>query len=174
MNLFKPVFMLTFASLLLLSCASQSQVSPAVDTPQTDRANESFSAPREFRSAWVATVANIDWPSEPGLRTEAQQAEAIKILDSAVILNLNALIFQVRPQCDALYESELEPWSYFLTGVQGLAPEPYYDPLDFWVTEAHARGLEFMPGSIPIGPIIPMVNATKVLSPPHALKLFAK
>ena len=101
-----------------------------------------FEIPREFRAAWVATVANIDWPSKPGLSTEEQQAEAISLLDSAVILNLNAIIFQVRPQCDALYASELEPWSYYLSGVQGQAPDPYYDPLTFWVAEAHKRGLE--------------------------------
>jgi len=99
-------------------------------------------AEREFRAAWVATVANIDWPSEPGLSTEEQKAEAIAILDTAQNLNLNAIIFQVRPHCDALYNSNIEPWSYYLTGEQGKAPEPYYDPLTFWVDEAHKRGME--------------------------------
>ncbi len=97
---------------------------------------------REFRAVWVATVANIDWPSEPGLTTDEQKAEAIAILDKCAELNLNAVVFQVRPQADALYASELEPWSYFLTGEQGKAPDPYYDPLEFWVAEAHKRGLE--------------------------------
>jgi uncharacterized lipoprotein YddW (UPF0748 family) len=100
------------------------------------------SPPREFRAAWVATVANIDWPSQPGLPTEQQKAEALAILDRCRALNLNAVIFQVRPQADAFYASELEPWSYFLTGQQGKAPEPFWDPLAFWVEEAHARGLE--------------------------------
>lgn len=96
----------------------------------------------EFRAAWVATVANINWPSKPGLSTIAQQQEAIKLLDLLKENNFNAVIFQVRPQADALYESELEPWSYFLTGEQGKAPQPYYDPLRFWVKMAHERGLE--------------------------------
>ncbi|MEA3287236.1 MAG: family 10 glycosylhydrolase [Candidatus Marinimicrobia bacterium] len=115
-------------------------VAPIIKVPVVVK--HDFEVPREFRAAWVATVANIDWPSKPGLSTEQQQAEAISLLDSAVILNLNAIVFQVRPQCDALYESKLEPWSYFLTGELGTAPDPYYDPLAFWVEEAHKRGLE--------------------------------
>jgi len=97
---------------------------------------------REFRAAWVATVANIDWPSEPGLPSAEQKREITAILNRAQKLNLNAVILQVRPQCDALYPSEIEPWSYFLTGRQGKAPEPYYDPLAFWIEEAHDRGIE--------------------------------
>ncbi|GMG87086.1 glycoside hydrolase family 10 protein [Biformimicrobium ophioploci] len=97
---------------------------------------------REFRAAWVATVANIDWPSEPGLPVEQQQQEAIALLDKVAAANMNAVIFQVRPQADALYASELEPWSYYLSGEQGKAPEPLYDPLAFWVEQAHQRGLE--------------------------------
>jgi uncharacterized lipoprotein YddW (UPF0748 family) len=97
---------------------------------------------REFRGAWVATVANIDWPSKPTLSVSAQKAELLKILDNARALKINAILFQVRPACDALYASELEPWSWFLTGEQGRAPEPFYDPLEFAVTEAHKRGLE--------------------------------
>jgi len=97
---------------------------------------------REFRVAWVATVANIDWPSEPGLPSDEQKREVTAILDKARELNLNAVILQVRPQCDAFYPSEMEPWSYFLTGRQGKPPEPYYDPLAFWIEEAHDRGLE--------------------------------
>ncbi|MCM8569672.1 family 10 glycosylhydrolase [Gramella jeungdoensis] len=96
----------------------------------------------EFRAAWVATVANINWPSKPGLSTSEQQREALKLLDFLQENNFNAVIFQVRPQTDALYDSELEPWSYFLTGKQGKAPEPYYDPLKFWIEAAHNRGLE--------------------------------
>jgi uncharacterized lipoprotein YddW (UPF0748 family) len=97
---------------------------------------------REFRGVWVATVANIDWPTKPGLSTELQKKEALAILDTVVALRLNAIVLQVRPHCDAMYESRLEPWSYYLTGVQGKAPDPYYDPLLFWVEEAHKRGLE--------------------------------
>ncbi|MEY3186714.1 MAG: hypothetical protein RL675_538 [Bacteroidota bacterium] len=97
---------------------------------------------REFRAAWVASVANINWPSKPGLTTDEQQAEAISILDYLQVNNFNAVILQVRPQADALYASEIEPWSYFLTGEQDKAPDPYYDPLSFWIEEAHKRGLE--------------------------------
>ena len=98
--------------------------------------------PREFRAAWVATVANINWPSERNLSVQEQKEEAIYLLDLLAQNNFNAVIFQVRPQADALYKSELEPWSYYLTGKQGLAPDPLYDPLRFWIHEAHKRGLE--------------------------------
>ncbi len=98
--------------------------------------------PREFRGAWVATVANIDWPTKPGLSTEEQQSEATKILDRIVELQMNVVVLQIRTSCDSLYDSKWEPWSYFLTGEQGKAPEPYYDPLAFWIEESHRRGLE--------------------------------
>ena len=97
---------------------------------------------REFRGVWVATVDNIDWPTKPGLSTETQKKEALAILDTVVALRLNAIVLQVRPHCDAMYASQLEPWSYYLNGVQGKAPDPYYDPLQFWVEEAHKRGIE--------------------------------
>ena len=99
-------------------------------------------APREFRAAWVASVANIDWPSRPGLGAQAQQQEARELIALARATGLNALILQVRPGADALYASSLEPWSEYLTGEQGKAPQPFYDPLAFWVREAHAAGLE--------------------------------
>ena len=106
-------------------------------------AEERFAEPRaEFRAVWIATVANIDWPSEPGLTAERQQAELIDLLDLAKRLNFNAIVFQVRPACDALYESSLEPWSEFLFGEMGQPPEPFYDPLHFAVRAAHERGLE--------------------------------
>jgi uncharacterized lipoprotein YddW (UPF0748 family) len=97
---------------------------------------------REFRGAWVASVANIDWPSRPGLTSAQQQGELIAILDRAVELRLNAIVLQVRPAADAFYASPYEPWSEYLTGTMGRAPEPFYDPLEFAVTEAHRRGLE--------------------------------
>ncbi len=96
--------------------------------------------PRELRGAWIATVANIDFPSRPGLSAAAQQEELTAILDVLAGLGFNAVFFQVRPEGDALYRSELEPWSRFLTGVQGR--DPGYDPLEFLVQEAHARNLE--------------------------------
>lgn len=128
-NLFFSLSML----LLFQSCATSKQQPPALDAPRTAT---------EFRAAWVATVANINWPSEPGLSTEEQQREAIALLDLLQVNHFNAVIFQVRPQCDALYKSQLEPWSYYLTGEQGKAPDPYYDPLEFWINAAHERGLE--------------------------------
>jgi uncharacterized lipoprotein YddW (UPF0748 family) len=99
-------------------------------------------APREFRAAWVSSVANIDWPSRKDLSVAQQQAEIITILDQARALNLNALILQVRTSADALYPSALEPWSEYLTGVQGKAPDPLWDPLQMWIQEAHRRGIE--------------------------------
>ena len=99
-------------------------------------------AGREFRAAWVATVGNINWPGKPGLSNEEQQAEAIVLLDYLQEHHFNAVIFQVRPQADALYKSDIEPWSYWLTGRQGVAPSPFYDPLEFWIKAAHDRGLE--------------------------------
>ncbi|MCQ4034787.1 glycoside hydrolase family 10 protein [Kaistella montana] len=97
---------------------------------------------REFRAAWIATVANINWPSKNTLTTQQQKDEAIQLLDLLKNANFNAVIFQVRPSADAMYKSDLEPWSYFLTGETGKAPSPYYDPLEFWIAEAHKRGME--------------------------------
>jgi len=97
---------------------------------------------REFRAAWIATVGNSVWPSKPGLSTADQKRELLAILDTAARIKLNALIFQVRPSCDALYASPIEPWSEYLTGTMGQAPSPYYDPLEFVIAEAHKRGIE--------------------------------
>lgn len=99
-------------------------------------------APREFRAAWVATVSNIDWPSRASLSSAQQQAEIISILERAKEIKLNAIILQVRPSADAIYPSALEPWSEYLTGEQDKAPQPWYDPLQFWIEQAHSRGLE--------------------------------
>jgi uncharacterized lipoprotein YddW (UPF0748 family) len=98
---------------------------------------------RETRAAWVATVANIDWPSRSDLTQPEQVAEITRIVDRAAALKLNMLVLQVRPAGDAMYRSTLEPWSEFLTGAQGRAPsgDPTYDPLQEWVTQAHRRGI---------------------------------
>lgn len=94
-----------------------------------------------FRGAWIATVANIDWPSANAVGNDSlQQAEMTFILDSLQSLGINAIIFQVRPTADALYESELEPWSHWLTGKQGR--KAGYDPLEWMVQECHSRGME--------------------------------
>jgi uncharacterized lipoprotein YddW (UPF0748 family) len=95
---------------------------------------------REFRGAWVATVHNLDWPSSKGLGAGSQQAEARAILDRMVSLKMNAVLLQVRPNADAVYQSSYEPWSQWLTGSMGRSPG--YDPLAYWIREAHARGIE--------------------------------
>lgn len=97
---------------------------------------------REFRAIWIASVSNIDWPSAPNLSPTKQKEEIIKILDFYKAQNINAIILQVRPTSDAIYASKLEPWSRYLTGHQGKAPSPYYDPLSFWIQEAHKRAVE--------------------------------
>ena len=119
---------------MLAAARAGAQTSPSTVTPPP--------VPREFRAAWVATVNNIDWPSKPGLSTWEQQQELLTILNTAKALNLNAIVFHVRPGADAFYKSSIEPWSQFLTGRQGRPPEPAWDPLAFAVTEAHKRGLE--------------------------------
>lgn len=96
----------------------------------------------EFRGVWVATVGNIDWPSSRHLSTAQQQHEITTMLDKLQSLNFNAVVLQIRTSCDALYNSTFEPWSYYLTGEQGKAPSPFYDPLQFIVKEAHSRNLE--------------------------------
>lgn len=98
---------------------------------------------REFRAAWIATVANIDWPSKPGLPASVQQSEFIARIDQLKKMGCNAVIVQIRPASDALYPSELEPWSHYLTGKQGEPPTPYYDPLEFMIAETHQRNMEF-------------------------------
>jgi uncharacterized lipoprotein YddW (UPF0748 family) len=119
---------------------------------------------REFRGVWVATVANIDWPSSPGLSTARQQAEILDILDLHKLNGNNAIILQVRPTADALYQSDLEPWSRFLTGEQGVAPDPFYDPLEFWILEAHKRGMELHAW---FNPYRITMDTTDVLSDQH-------
>jgi len=97
---------------------------------------------REFRAAWIASVANINWPSRNNLTTDQQKSEAVQLLDYLENNNFNVAILQVRPSADALYKSKYEPWSYFLTGQIGKNPYPDYDPLEFWIEESHKRGIE--------------------------------
>jgi uncharacterized lipoprotein YddW (UPF0748 family) len=118
-------FILTFILAIIISGSGQSQ-------------NLKY----EFRAVWVATVTNIDWPSQPGLSVTQQQEEAIDILNLHKQLGMNAIILQVRPSADAFYSSSLEPWSRYLTGIPGKMPEPFYDPLLFWIEECHKRGME--------------------------------
>jgi len=97
----------------------------------------------EFRGVWVATVDNIDWPTKGNFNSELQKAEFIKLVDMHQRNGINALIVQIRPAADAFYPSQFEPWSEWLTGTQGQPPFPYYDPLEFMITETHKRGMEF-------------------------------
>ncbi|RYZ53099.1 MAG: hypothetical protein EOO14_15945 [Chitinophagaceae bacterium] len=97
----------------------------------------------EFRGVWIASVDNIDWPRRGQYDVEAQKAEFIRQMDMHQRNGMNAAIVQVRPAADALYPSPYEPWSQWLTGVQGKAPAPYYDPMKFTIEEAHKRGFEY-------------------------------
>ncbi|WP_406370420.1 family 10 glycosylhydrolase [Streptomyces sp. NBC_00647] len=97
-------------------------------------------AQRAVRGMWLATASHRDWPSRTGLSAARQRAELLAHLDTAVRLRLNTVFFQVRPAADALWPSPYEPWSQYLTGVQG--KDPGWDPLGTAVREAHARGLE--------------------------------
>ena len=97
---------------------------------------------RDLRGAWIASVYNLDWPSSRSLSTGQQQAELIRMLDTLANARINTVFLQVRPESDALYQSAIDPWSYWLTNAQGTAPSPLWDPLSFAVTEAHKRGME--------------------------------
>ncbi len=146
------LFALLFAACSTKKVVTTSKPKPAVPVkptvPVKSAPNDEFfkvtlpEVNREFRAAWIATVANINWPSKNNLSTQQQKEEAIRILDMLKEANFNAVIFQARPAGDAMYKSSLEPWSYYLTGTLGKAPAPFYDPLAFWITEAHRRGME--------------------------------
>lgn len=123
------LFLLLFLFLFSLLCCSSAE---AQTSPK-----------REFRAVWIATVDNIDWPSKKGLPSGQQQQEFIRQLDLHQANGINAIIMQIRPAADAFYPSPFEPWSEWLTGVQGRPPQPYYDPLEFMITEVHKRGMEF-------------------------------
>jgi uncharacterized lipoprotein YddW (UPF0748 family) len=97
----------------------------------------------EMRGAWIATIANIDWPSKPGLTPDRQRIEFDSLLDVLKSMGFNAVFVQVRPAGDAFYNAPNVPWSKYLTGVQGLAPEPNYDPLEYMIKAAHSRRMEF-------------------------------
>ncbi|MGZ4974999.1 MAG: glycoside hydrolase family 10 protein, partial [Limisphaerales bacterium] len=127
-QVWKPAIL--FVTVLVLSGC----ISKPLPTPPT--------VSREFRAMWICTVNNGDWPSKRTLTTDEQKRELTDMLDRAAELKFNAVVFQVRPCCDAIYDSPIEPWSQYLTGKIGQAPEPYYDPLTFAIEESHKRGLE--------------------------------
>lgn len=115
---------------------------------------------REFRGAWIQCVNG----QFEGMGTERMQQTLTYQLNELQKDGCNAIIFQVRPECDALYESKWEPWSRFLTGVQGKAPSPYWDPLQWMITECHKRGMELHAW---INPYRAKTKTTKVLAPTH-------
>lgn len=122
----------TAAALLALACCAPVEGQQRRDAAPAD----------EFRAAWVATVNNIDFPSRKGLSSEQLRGELNAIVARAVELRLNALIFQVRAAADAFYASPLEPWSEWLTGVQGRPPGGGFDPLRYMVDRCHRSGIQ--------------------------------
>lgn len=104
--------------------------------------NASVKAEKDMRGLWVASVLNIDYPSKPTTDSEVLRNEALKILDDAKKAGINAVFLQVRPSSDSFYKSAYFPWSKYLTGTQGKAPDNNFDPLTFWVSEAHKRDIE--------------------------------
>jgi uncharacterized lipoprotein YddW (UPF0748 family) len=131
------------AALLGACAAGESPTAPVISPPPPPPPPVALTVPavtREFRGMWIATVANIDWPSRSGLPVAQQQAEFSSILDAAEQAGLNAIVLQVRAAGDALFPSTLEPWSRSLTGTQGV--DPGYDPLAYAITQARLRGLE--------------------------------
>ena len=96
----------------------------------------------DFRALWVSTVYNLDYPSQKGLSAQALQDEADALLDLAARCGLNAIVLQVRPCADSLYQSSLFPWSEYVSGTQGVAPDGGFDPLAYFIEAGHARGIE--------------------------------
>jgi uncharacterized lipoprotein YddW (UPF0748 family) len=122
---------------------------------------------REFRGAWVATVTNIDWPTSVGeSMSNAQRQQLTTLLDKLAAAGVNAIVFQIRPACDAFYNSPYEPWSSWLTGTQGLKPVDGFDPLEFAAQEAHKRGMEihawFNPYRVKLSSTSPQLAPTNV------------
>lgn len=120
---------------------------------------------REFRGAWIATVSNIDYPSSKTLTSLQQQFEFIKLLDLHKQAGINAVMVQIRTNADAFYPSQFAPWSEFLTGKQGKAPDPFYDPVVFMINECKKRGIEFHAWFNPYRAVSNVT--TSVLDPKH-------
>lgn len=115
--------------------------------PRTVGSSVAVAAPNvnadvEMRGIWVSTVINLDYPAAPTASEQELKKQADEILDNAAALGFNTVFLQVRPCADAFYQSDLYPWSIYLTGTQGEAPENDFDPLAYWVAGAHQRGLE--------------------------------
>lgn len=132
--------LLVGATVLLAACGGGTSVVGPVTPPPPAPDTAAPAIQREMRGVWIATVANIDWPSRSNLSADQQKAELMDLLDRAAGAGLNAVMFHVRPAGDAVYASTLEPWASMLSGTQGV--DPGYDPLAFAVQQAHLRGLE--------------------------------
>ena len=121
---------------------------------------------RQMRAVWIATVANIDFPSKDTLKVAQQKRELREMLDRFEEMNINTVVFQARPAADAFYVSAKEPWSQWLTGQQGKAPNPLFDPLEFLIREAHLRCMEL---HVWLNPYRATMNGTKGIAEQHAL-----
>ena len=140
--------------LLLLSVTSCGVFKPSIPQPRT-----------EFRGFWVATVVNIDWPTRGNDVLEKQKSDYLKILDFYHEMNFNAAIVQIRTAGDAFYLSKYAPWSRFLTGKEGKAPNTKIDILEWMINETHKRGMEFHAW---LNPYRATVNLkTEILSSTH-------
>lgn len=178
-------------SLIKLSVIASAVIAEAISLPQMLHAQQNnadkeiahegrnqdlnparHSLKREFRGAWFATVVNKTWRN---MTTEEIKADICNILDSMAAVNTNAVIFQVRPQADALFVSEFEPWSRFITGEQGREPKPFFDPAAFTIEECHKRGMEFHAW---FNPYRVTSNEEETLAPEHIYfknpKIFVK
>ena len=119
----KAITIQLLAVSLILSTFIQLSDAASLNDSEKDKINQ------DFRAIWVTTVLNLDYPSSSGLNSEQMKAEAIQILDDAKAMGMNAIVFQVRPAADAIYKSNINPWSKYLTGKQGVAPDAVFDPL---------------------------------------------
>ena len=134
----KILIMKKITTIIFASLVFQISLGQCIQNTEFNAANPK----RDLRGVFVASVAGIDWPTNRMATVAVQQAELITILDNLKANGYNTVFLQVRPESDALYASTIEPWSYWLTGMQGTAPIPLWDPLAFAITEAHNRGLD--------------------------------
>jgi uncharacterized lipoprotein YddW (UPF0748 family) len=132
MQAYKSIIFTLF--FFVITCQTQAQYSASLPANPEPK--------REFRGVWIATVVNIDWPINAKASPDKQKSDLLAMLDAQQRNGMNAIILQVRPAADAFYAKSSEPWSKYLTGKQGQAPDPFYDPLQFAITEAHKRGME--------------------------------
>lgn len=129
-------------STLVLGSVSSLAISNK-NTNDTKIVNAKTNSDPEFRSAWVSSIWNLDFKQTNG-SASAFKTEYTRVLNSFDSMNMNAVTFQVRPASDAFYPSSLgNPWSKYLTGSQGKAPESGFDPLEYMVTETHKKGMEY-------------------------------